>query len=397
MKILIINAGSSSIKYQLINIPEKKVICHGLVERIGESQGAIHFQSDDHQIDIALPIPNHKVGLEKIANLLLDAQKGVIQSVDEIEAVGHRVVHGGSHFMNPTVITAQVKMVIKSLFSLAPLHNPANLAGIEVAEKVFPNAKQVAVFDTAFHQTIPAVAYRYAIPNEFYENENIRLYGFHGTSHQYVSKKAIDYLDVKHSKIISIHLGNGCSMTAVQDGKSIDHSLGFGPMNGLIMGTRSGDIDQSVVLFLQQQLGYSSEEVSDILQKKSGMLGLTGSNDLRDIEAASAKGDKKAKLALAMNAYRIKKYIGSYATIMNGLDAIIFTAGIGENSDVIRKMVCTDLDFLGISLDDKRNLIHSKDLRSIESPASKVKILVIPTNEELEIAEQVFGVVGARN
>jgi len=394
MKILVLNAGSSSIKYQLIQIPENKVICHGLVERIGEEKGAVHYQSDDYRIDQELPIPDHKVGLSRVANLLLDPQKGVLKSADEIEAVGHRVVHGGSHFVQPTIIDEEVKKVIKDLFSLAPLHNPANLSGIEVAEKVFPAAKQVAVFDTAYHQTIPEVAHRYAIPKEFYEKEHIRLYGFHGTSHQYVAKKAIAFLAKENTKIISIHLGNGCSMTAIQDGESIDHSLGFGPMNGLIMGTRSGDIDQSVVLYLQQKLGYTPEEVSTILQKKSGMLALAGSNDLRDIESASAKGDKVAQLALAMNAYRIKKYIGSYAAIMNGLDALIFTAGIGENSDVIRRLVCTDLDFLGISLDLDKNLIRSKEMRTIHRPHSKVEILVIPTNEELEIAEQVFGVVG---
>ena len=390
MKILVLNAGSSSIKYQLIVIPGNQVLAQGLVERIGETQGAVHYQSADHQIDEEGVIPNHKAGLEKVANLLLDPEKGVLKSAGEIQAVGHRVVHGGSYFVQTTIIDDRVKKVIKDLFPLAPLHNPANLAGIEVAEKVFPNARQVAVFDTAFHQTIPEVAHRYAIPNKFYEKEHIRLYGFHGTSHQYVSKKAIAYLGNDKAKFISIHLGNGCSMTAIQDGKSIDHSLGFGPMNGLIMGTRSGDIDQSVVLYLQQSLGYSAEEVANLLQKKSGMLGLTGSNDLRDIESASAKGDPMAQLALAMNAYRIKKYIGSYAAIMNGLDALIFTAGIGENSAVIRQLVCTDMEFLGIALDQEKNKIRSKSIRTIQHPSSKVQILVIPTNEELEIAEQVY-------
>jgi len=237
MKILIINAGSSSIKYQLIRIPEQKILCQGLVERIGEPLGAIHFKSDAHQIDEELPILDHQSGLDKVAKLLLDSHKGVIQSADEIQAVGHRVVHGGSYFVQTTIIDNNVKKVIKNLFSLAPLHNPANLAGIEVAEKVFPNARQVAVFDTAFHQTIPEVAHRYAIPKKFYEKEHIRLYGFHGTSHQYVSKKAIAFLAKANTKIISIHLGNGCSMTAIKDGKSIDHSLGFGPMNGLISDT----------------------------------------------------------------------------------------------------------------------------------------------------------------
>jgi len=393
MKILVINAGSSSIKYQLLKIPENKLICKGLVERIGENNAVIHYNTDNNNFQEELPILSHQIGLEKVASLLLDKNIGVIKNSDEIEAVGHRVVHGGSQFVKTTVIDTKVKDIIRSLFSLAPLHNPANLEGIEVAEKVFPNAKQVAVFDTAFHQTIPEVAHRYAIPNEFYEKENIRLYGFHGTSHQYVSKEAAKTLKLNKSKIISIHLGNGCSITAIKDGKSIDHSLGFGPMNGLIMGTRSGDIDQSVVLYLQDKLGYSSKEVSTILQKKSGMLGLTGKSDLRDIEETAAKGDKQSILALEMNTYRIKKYIGSYTAIMNGLDALIFTAGIGENSDVIRKMVCNDLEYLGIKLDEDKNKGRIETIKSIESDNSKVKILVIPTNEELEIALQTFEVL----
>jgi len=301
MKILVVNSGSSSIKYQLISIPEKKVICKGLVERIGYDNAVIHFKSDKYSFDMELPILDHQAGLEKVADLLLDSEKGVISDANEVYAVGHRVVHGGSTFVKTTIIDDKVKREIKSLFSLAPLHNPPNLTGIEVAEKVFSEAIQVAVFDTAFHQTIPEIAHRYAIPNEFYDKEHIRLYGFHGTSHQYVARKAIEALNKKSTKIITIHLGNGCSMTAVKDGKSVDHSLGFGPMNGLIMGTRSGDIDQSVVLYLQQKLGYSSEEVGILLQKKSGMLGLTGLSDLRDIESAAVGGDKQAQLALEMN------------------------------------------------------------------------------------------------
>lgn len=393
MKILVINSGSSSIKYQLIALPQNNLLCKGLVERIGEKNAAVHYQSNSHNFDEILDITNHQVGLEKIANLLLDKDKGVLKTADEIIAVGHRVVHGGSVFSKTTLINDEVKKVIKSLYSIAPLHNPPNLIGIEVSEKVFPNAKQVAVFDTAFHQSIPEVAHRYAIPNEFYEKEHIQVYGFHGTSHHYVSKKAIEILGKENSKIISIHLGNGCSMTAIKDGKSVDTSLGFGTMNGLMMGTRSGDLDQSVVVFLEQHLGYTSEEITTLLQKKSGMLGITGMSDLRDIEEAAEKGAKMPQLALAMNAYRIKKYIGSYATIMNGLDALIFTAGIGENSDVVRKMVCSDLDFLGISLDLAKNQVRSKEIRAIENAASKVKILVIPTNEELEIAEQTYRLV----
>ncbi len=393
MKILVVNSGSSSIKYQLISIPEKEVICKGLVERIGYDNAVIHFKSAKYSFDIELAIPDHQAGLEKVADILLDPEKGVISDANEVYAVGHRVVHGGSTFVKTTVIDDKVKREIKSLFSLAPLHNPPNLTGIEVAEKVFAGAIQVAVFDTAFHQTIPEIAHRYAIPSEFYDKEHIRLYGFHGTSHQYVARKAIKTLNKKSTKIITIHLGNGCSMTAVKDGKSIDHSLGFGPMNGLIMGTRSGDIDQSVVLYLQEKLGYSSEEVGTLLQKKSGMLGLTGVSDLRDIELAAVGGDKQAQLALEMNAYRIRKYIGSYAVAMNGLDAIVFTAGIGENSELIREMVCRNMDFIGISLDADRNAGRVSKMKSIESKNSMVKIFVIPTNEELEIAMQTYSLL----
>jgi len=393
MKILVINSGSSSIKYQLISLPDNEVLCRGIVERIGEKKGKIYFKSNTYEFEKILPISDHQIGLEQVANLLLDKEKGVLQSADEIVAVGHRVVHGGSVFTKTTLITDEVKKVIRSLFSLAPLHNPPNLMGIDVAEKVFSTAKQVAVFDTAFHQTMPEVAHRYAIPNELYDKEHIRVYGFHGTSHQYVSKRAIKVLGEKKSKIISMHLGNGCSITAIKNGKSIDTSLGFGTMNGLIMGTRSGEIDQSVVLFLEQHLGYSSKEITNLLQKRSGMYGLTGLTDLRDIEDAAAKGDKMARLALAMSAYRVKKYIGAYVAAMNGLDALIFTAGIGENSDVVRKMICSNLDYLGIVMENNKNILRSKDCRTIHSKKSKVKIFVIPTNEELEIAQQTYQLV----
>jgi len=390
MKILIINSGSSSIKFQLLAMPQGDVIAKGLVERIGFEDAQIHYKSTSFTTDLVLHIPNHQVGLKQVADLLLDKENGVIANADEIKAVGHRVVHGGSVFTETTLITNEVKETIQNLSFLAPLHNPANLIGIEVAETIFAQAKQIAVFDTAFHQSIPEVAHRYAIPNELYEKEHIRVYGFHGTSHKYVSQEAIDYLAKKNSKLISIHLGNGCSMTAIQDGKSLDHSLGFGPMNGLIMGTRSGDIDQSVVLYLAQQLGYSLDEISDLLQKKSGMLGLTGMSDLRDIEDEASTGNKMAQLALAMNTYRIKKYIGAYTAIMNGLDAVIFTAGIGENSSFIRQQVCKDLSYLGIALDETKNDNRFNTLTEIQSSSSKVKVLVIPTNEELEIARQVF-------
>ncbi len=375
-------------------MPANEVICSGMIDRIGLETSNLTYVTDTTKIEETLPIANHKIGLEKIAKLLMDEKVGVIKSTDEIEAVGHRVVHGGSAFSNTVVITNEVKDKIRQLFDLAPLHNPANLEGINVAEEIFNSAQQVAVFDTAFHQTIPVVAHKYAVPNYLLTENKIRVYGFHGTSHKYVSENAIHYLKQnsqnKGAKIITIHLGNGCSMTAIKDGKSIDHTLGFGPMNGLIMGTRSGDVDQSVIFYLVNTLGYSLEAVNTMLQKQSGMLGLTGYSDLRDIEANAENGNADCQLALAMNAYRIKKYIGSYTAVLNGLDAIIFTAGIGENSSYIRKLVCTDMDYFGIALDASKNEIRSKEIREINTPDSKTKILVIPTNEEIEIANQVF-------
>lgn len=394
MKIVIINSGSSSIKYQLIKMPANEVICSGMIDRIGLGTSNLTYETKENRIEEIMSIPNHKAGLKKVAQLLLDEKVGVIKSTSEIEAVGHRVVHGGSSFSNTVIITKEVKDKIEQLFDLAPLHNPANLEGINVAEEIFENAKQIAVFDTAFHQTIPVMAYKYAVPNKLLTENKIRVYGFHGTSHKYVSEKAIlylrDNLKMKASRIISIHLGNGCSMTAVKDGKSIDHTLGFAPTNGLIMGTRCGDIDQSVIFYMVNSLGYTLDEVNTILQKQSGMLGLTGFSDLRDIEANAEKGNKECQLALAMNAYRIKKYIGSYTAALNGLDAIVFTAGIGENSSYIRKLVCTDMDYFGIELDDAKNNIRSKTIREINTKNSKTKILIIPTNEEEEIAKQVY-------
>ncbi|HLV39820.1 acetate kinase [Xanthomarina sp.] len=393
MNILIINSGSSSIKFQLIEMPSEALICSGLVERIGHKDASLNYKTNSVSIQQTDKIRTHKEGLHKIVKLLLDPEKGVIESTNDIKIVGHRVVHGGNSFSNTTLITAEVKQDIQKYAALAPLHNPGNLEGILVAEEVFPLAKQVAVFDTAFHQTIPEVANKYAIPNNFYEEQGIQVYGFHGTSHQYVSEKAIAYLKLKTSKIISIHLGNGCSMTAIMDGKSMDHSLGFTPSNGLIMGTRSGDIDHGIIYHLVNNLAYSMDEVKDLLTNKSGMLGLTGHSDLRDIEAAAEKGNKECILALNMNAYRIKKYIGAYVAAMNGLDAIIFTAGIGENSNMIRKLVCAEMDYFGIVLDEAKNELRSKELREISSSNSKVKILVIPTNEELEIAKQAFNLL----
>lgn len=394
MKIIIINSGSSSIKYQLIDMPANTVICSGMIDRIGLESSNFSYVTNTVKVEETLPIANHKIGLQKISQLLMDDKVGVIKSTSEIEAVGHRVVHGGSNFSNTVTITKKVKDKIRQLSDLAPLHNPANLEGITVAEEIFSDATQVAVFDTAFHQTIPVLAHKYAVPNYLLTENKIRVYGFHGTSHKYVSEKAIRYLNEnnsgKSSKIITIHLGNGCSMTAIKDGKSIDTTLGFAPMNGLIMGTRSGDVDPSIIFHMVNSLGYSLDAVNNLLQKQSGMLGLTGFSDLRDIESNAAKGNLDCQLALDMNAYRIKKFIGSYAAVLNGLDAIIFTAGIGENSSYIRKLVCTDMDYFGLELDSVTNEIRSKEIREINTPDSKTKILVIPTNEEIEIANQVY-------
>ena len=369
-------------------MPDETILCSGIIERIGFDDAIFKFKTEKNTIKFESKILNHKAGLKLVAEHLLDKNTGIIKSPEDIAVVGHRVVHGGIYFSDTTEITEEVKEKIRELSSLAPLHNPANLEGIEVAEDIFPTAKQVAVFDTAFHQSIPEVAYKYAIPNEFLTEKHIRLYGFHGTSHKYVSEKAIEFLGKKESKIITIHLGNGCSITAVKNGKSIDHSLGFSPVSGLIMGTRSGDIDPAIIFYLVDKFGYSLKDVNTLLQKKSGMLGLTGFSDLRDIESEASKGNKDCILALHMNAYRIKKYIGSYAAILNGLDAIVFTAGIGENSNYMRQLVCEDLDFLGINLDADKNNTRSNVTHSINKENAKVKVLIIPTNEELEIAKQ---------
>jgi acetate kinase len=388
MNVLVINAGSSSIKYQLIAMPAEQVICKGMLERIGSKEAVSSYKTDTTDKKETLEIENHGTGFQKIANLLLDAEIGVIKKTSEVKIIGHRVVHGGNSFSDITLVTAEVKERIKELSILAPLHNPHNLEGILLAEETFPKAEQVAVFDTAFHQTLPVKAKKYAIPNELYSEHGIQAYGFHGISHNYVSEKALAYLKDQNAKIITIHLGNGCSMTAIDHGKSVDHSLGFTPANGLIMGSRSGDIDHSVIFYLVETLGYSLKEVNNLLIKKSGMLGLTGHSDLRDIQAEAEKGNADCILALEMNAYRIKKYIGAYAAALNGLDAIVFTAGIGENSALLRKMICGDMDYLGIALDGSKNELKSGSLREIGTDTSKVKILVIPTNEELGIAKQ---------
>ncbi|HWI91372.1 MAG TPA: acetate kinase [Flavisolibacter sp.] len=394
MNIFVVNSGSSSIKYQLFKMPNEKPICTGLVERIGLENSVIthklFLNGEEKVIRRQLDLNDHEAGLHEVARLLTDPEIGVIHNPEEIDAVGHRVVHGGESFASTTVITKEVKDEIKRLFSLAPLHNPPNYLGIEVAEKIFTKAKQIAVFDTAFHQTIPEKAYRYAIPQALYHDMGIRQYGFHGTSHKYVTEKAVEYLQNPSARIITIHLGNGCSMTAVNTGKSVDTSMGFGPVCGLIMGTRSGDVDPFIIFHMVNQLGYSLDQVNNLLNKQSGMLGLTGFSDMRDITKAIAEGSHDAELAYEMYAYRIKKYIGSYAAVLNGVDAIVFTGGVGENDLNVRRMVCTGLDYLGIKLDEEKNKIRSGEIREINSADSPTKILIIPTNEELEIVKQCY-------
>jgi len=394
MNIFVVNSGSSSIKYQLFKMPVEKPVCSGLVERIGLENSIIthkiFLNGGEKIIKKTIDLASHEEGLKEVAALLTDAEVGVIKKPGEIEAVGHRVVHGGETFAATTIITKKVKEKIQKLFPLAPLHNPANYLGIEVAEKIFIKAKQVAVFDTAFHQTLPPRAFTYAIPKSFYTDHHIRAYGFHGTSHKYVSGKAMDYLNKRDAKLITIHLGNGCSMAAVKNGNSIDTSMGFSPLSGLVMGTRSGDIDPSIIFHLTNQLGYDPEQVNVLLNKRSGMLGLSGFSDMRDIGKALREGNSDAALALEIYAYRIKKYIGSYAAVLNGLDAIVFTAGVGENDVHTRQLICNEMQFLGIHLDEEKNKIASTITREINSAASPVKILVIPTNEELEIAKQCY-------
>jgi len=394
MNIFVVNSGSSSIKYQLFKWPDKKPICNGLVERIGLENSIITHKvftnGEEKVIKRTLDLPDHSVSMQEVGLLLTQPDIGVIQNPEEIDVVGHRVVHGGESFSTTTIITPEVKEEIKKLFPLAPLHNPGHYVGIEVSEKIFTKAKQAAVFDTAFHQTMPEKAFRYAIPNSFYTDHGIRVYGFHGTSHKYVSEQAGAFLGKPDAKIITIHLGNGCSMAAVDGGKCIDTSMGLGPLDGLIMGTRSGNIDPSVVFHLVSQLGYDIEQVSTLLNKRSGMLGLTGFSDMRDIIKAIDEGDKDAKLAYDMYAYRIKKFIGSYAAVLNGLDAIVFTAGVGENDANIRMRVCENMSFLGINIDEVKNNLRGSVLREINTDNSTVKVLVVPTNEELEIAEQCY-------
>lgn len=393
MNILVINSGSSSIKYQLIDVDSQEAKANGIVERIGLEDGVLTHKYDtaegEEKIKEVFFIENHSAGLSRIAEHLLHPEYGVIQDVDDIDAVGHRVVHGGEKFSDTCEITEDVKEGIKELFPLASLHNPANLQGVIVAEDIFPNARQVAVFDTAFHQTIPDIAYRYAIPEEMYTVHGIRKYGFHGTSHKYVSKQAADFLNKPDAKIITIHLGNGCSMAAVDSGKCVDTSMGLGPISGLMMGTRCGDIDPLIIFHMMKKLNLSAAEVSNILTKESGVKGLTGFSDMRDVEDAYAAGDEKAIFATHLYAYKIKQYIGSFAAAMNGLDAIVFTAGVGENDTGIRRCVCEDMDYFGIKIDLEKNDVRARKITEIHTPDATTSVLIVPTNEELEIANQV--------
>lgn len=389
-KVLTINSGSSSLKFQLFEMPKKEVIASGQVERIGLKGSIVSLKTHHLNTKETLDIKDHKAALEEVTRLLLNREIGVIKNVENIKIIAHRVVHGGITFTKTTEINTSVKEKIRDLFSLAPLHNPPNLKGIEVTEVLFPKAKQVAVFDTSFTKTLPEKVYRYALDRKLTDENHIRVYGFHGISHQYVSKKAYQFLGDSTQKIISIHLGNGCSMTAIDNGIAIDHTLGYGPNDGLIMGTRCGSVDSTAVLSIMNHQNYTPDEMATVLSKKSGMLGLTGHIDMRDIETMAMDGDLNCKLALEMNAYRIKKYIGAYAAAMNGLDALVFTAGIGENSDIIRGMACSDLDFMGIVLDKEKNKVRSKDIRDISSSKSHVRILIVPTNEELEMAEEAY-------
>jgi acetate kinase len=380
-------------------MPSTQPVCVGLVERIGSENAVIKHKTfingGEQLTEQTLYLQDHEAALKQAVELLTDADIGVLKNPADINVVGHRVVHGGEKYKAATIINEEVKQAIKELFSLAPLHNPANYTGIEVAEKIFTSAKQVAVFDTAFHQTVPPYAYRYAIPKKLYVEEGIRSYGFHGTSHKYVSERAMEYLNNPQAKIISIHLGNGCSMAAIDAGKSVDTSMGFGPLSGLVMGTRSGDIDPSVIFHLLENRAYTPKAVSNLLNKESGMLGMTGYSDMRDVNKAIENGDGEAELACEIYAYRIQQYIGSYVAVLKGLDAILFTAGVGENDDKMRQRICAGMDFFNITSDGEKNKTRSGNMREINTDGAAVKVLVVPTNEELEIANQCMHVLSA--
>jgi acetate kinase len=388
-KMIAINAGSSSLKFQLFEMPQEEVITKGLIERIGLNDSIFSISVNGEKQEEVTDIPDHEVAVKMLLDKLTSA--GIIESLDEIEGIGHRVVHGGEVFNDSVLINEEVLQKIEELSELAPLHNPANVTGIRSFQSVLPNVPAVAVFDTAFHQTMPESSYLYSLPYEYYEKYGIRKYGFHGTSHKYVSERASEMLGrpKEQLRLISCHLGNGASIAAIEGGKSIDTSMGFTPLAGVAMGTRSGNIDPALIPFIMEKTGQTADEVLDVLNKKSGMLGVSGlSSDLRDIESQAAEGNERAELALEVFANRIHKYIGSYASRMYGVDAIIFTAGIGENSQIVREKVLKGLEFMGIYWDPARNKVRGEET-FINYPHSPVKVMIIPTNEEVMIARDV--------
>ena len=397
MNILVINCGSSSLKFQLIDAMTEKLIAKGLCERIGiEGSQLVYQPAGKDKLKTVTPMEDHTKAIKLVLEALTDKENGVVKDLSEIGAVGHRIVHGGEKFATSTLINEEVIAAITECNELAPLHNPANLIGIAACKELMPDTPMVAVFDTAFHQTMPQEAYLYGIPYEYYEKYKIRRYGFHGTSHSYVSKKAAEVLGQKYEdlKLIVCHLGNGASVSAVQNGKCIDTSMGLTPLEGLIMGTRSGDIDPAIIEFLAHKEGKSIDEIMTILNKKSGVLGLSDnfSSDFRDLEDAYLEGQEASVRTMESFAYRVAKYIGAYVAAMNGVDGICFTAGLGENSPLVRNLICKRLGYLGITLDEEQNGKRGKDL-VITTPDSKTKVLVIPTNEELAIARETYAIV----
>lgn len=397
MLVFVLNAGSSSLKYQLINAKTAELKASGLVERIGIDGILKHEVGENKKLTFELPIPTHKEAIELVLRILTNDETKVINSIKEIQAIGHRVVHGGEFFKESTIVTKDVIEKIEQLIPLAPLHNPANIMGIKICQELMPNIPNVTVFDTAFHQTMTKENFLYAVPYADYTEHHLRKYGFHGTSHYYVSNETVKILNKKDSKIIVCHLGNGSSVCAVRDGKSISTSMGLTPLEGLIMGTRSGDIDAGVIPYLMEKKGLTSNQILDYLNKKSGILGISGiSSDLREVIKASKDGDIRSKITIEMLCNRIKKYLCSYAGLMGGVDAICFTAGIGENSDLIREKVCHGLEFMGIELDTERNRVRELGNREISKKDSRTKIYIIPTNEELVIAKDTYNLVKSK-
>ena len=397
MKILVLNCGSSSIKYALYNMEDNSVMTSGGAERVGLDGAFVKVKlASGEKKQIMHDIPEHTEGVKFIFSLLTDPEIGVIKSLDEIDAVGHRMVHGGEKFAKSVVITPEVIEAFKACSDLAPLHNPANLKGVDAVSELMPGLPQVGVFDTAFHQTMPPKAYLYAVPYELYEKSGVRRYGFHGTSHRYVSARALEFLGMKAegTKVVTAHIGNGGSLAAVVDGKCVDTSMGLTPLEGVMMGTRSGDIDAGAVTFIEKKLGLDADGVSNLLNKKSGIAGLTGlSSDMRDIENAANEGNERAKIAEDSYFYRIKKYVGAYAAAMGGIDVLVFTAGVGENQTPMREEVCRGLEFMGVKLDVEKNATIRGEEALVSTPDSRVKVVVIPTDEELMIASDTMALV----